>query len=409
MPTLFLPFITKPEKKPYYKLKKRALHFGSFLLLFVVAAFIKISFVSNNENGNNKTTASTTPIRRQLFQRQQKDANPYYLNLVEFDDQQFENGTQPHLGYVHIGKCGGVSVERAINRWKSHNAILQQGIVSYHLMPPAEVYVTLLKHWMFSIRDPIERIRSNWIFAHPQNNKYRKDHTELEPLQLQLYRCYPSLNDAATRGLTFPASSEANNNNGSYSCPELLRRVFMGDISKYGPQLIHYGRGYRYYLEPFLKTTNNGTTNSSIILDEKSIYVVRQEHMEDDLNSINVAFGGSPKLFPKKIHSIDHFWDTKTDQQPKHMDSLRYDSLPYVDRYLSPEGITNLCWILCDEIQVYKQLLRRAKNLEKDQYQDSMTRLAEHCPNEAAAASDNNNYQCPMFLSSDWINTGIPT
>jgi hypothetical protein len=53
------------------------------------------------------------------------------------------------------------------------------------------------------------------------------------------------------------------------------------------------------------------------------------------------------------------------------------------DSILSTESQDNICRALCTEIQVYKQLLARAENLDRDQYATSMRELREACPDQA--------------------------
>eukprot|EP00547_Thalassionema_nitzschioides_P001609 CAMPEP_0194210358 /NCGR_PEP_ID=MMETSP0156-20130528/8174_1 /TAXON_ID=33649 /ORGANISM="Thalassionema nitzschioides, Strain L26-B" /LENGTH=400 /DNA_ID=CAMNT_0038937689 /DNA_START=48 /DNA_END=1250 /DNA_ORIENTATION=- len=386
-----LPF-RKTESPKRKNSTKEALVVGGFLLFLTltISSFPNYKRLPlNAPKVQKKVELSNLPPGklRQLLDIEKKKEPALYHNLMQWD---FHAKGTPHIGYVHIGKCGGVSVERAIQKTENgRNAIITEGVASYHMLPPPADYVSLLNDWMFAIRDPITRIQSNWIYAHPLNNPYRMDKTQLQGFITQMHNCYPSLDDAATKGLSSPSTSHT----GEGYCPELLRRIFMGEL-KHGPQVIHYGRGFRYHISPFLKKNDDGTS----VIEGKNIYVVRQENMEKDLNSINAAFGGSPTSFTEKIGNYPHFWDYKTNT------AKSVDSLPYTDRTLSPEGMSNLCWILCDEIQVYKQVLQQAKNLERDQLEDSMKKLAQHCPKEAAE-----DYRCPMFLNKDWIKQGVPT
>ena len=52
--------------------------------------------------------------------------------------------------------------------------------------------------------------------------------------------------------------------------------------------------------------------------------------------------------------------------------------------YLSDTAKVVLCETLCNEIQVYKQILKRAQNINKQQYIESMKELMASCPKEAA-------------------------
>ena len=53
------------------------------------------------------------------------------------------------------------------------------------------------------------------------------------------------------------------------------------------------------------------------------------------------------------------------------------------EKYLSDEAKTALCELLCNEIQVYKELIRGAINLNDDDVDESMEELRRTCPREA--------------------------
>ncbi len=53
------------------------------------------------------------------------------------------------------------------------------------------------------------------------------------------------------------------------------------------------------------------------------------------------------------------------------------------EKYLSDESKTALCEVLCNEIQVYKELIRGAINLNDDDVDESMEELRRTCPREA--------------------------
>mmetsp|Transcript_14838 Transcript_14838/g.22665 ORF Transcript_14838/g.22665 Transcript_14838/m.22665 type:complete len:378 (+) Transcript_14838:118-1251(+) len=292
-----------------------------------------------------------------------------------------------HIGFIHIGKCGGVSVNKAILGPK-YNAILARGVRTYHMEKPPDSAIQRLKDWIIAVRDPIERVQSNWVYSHPDNNHLRRDHSIKGQWQQRLYECYSTLDEAATIGLTSASQDQAKL--GDDFCPSLLRHVLLGNIED--GQLLHFRRGFRWHLTPLLK--NN-------IIEEKNIYVIRTENMSMDLNSISRAMGGR-EVFGD-IPNYPHFVDPETNTVPK--------ELPYgmANRNLSPQGMANLCWLLCDEIQIYKQVVGLAQNLKwhGDQAHKSIQRLAQHCPKEAA-----DDYDCPLYdhiaNGAAFMKEGIP-
>jgi len=133
--------------------------------------------------------------------------------------------------------------------------------------------------------------------------------------------------------------------------------------------------------------------------------------MLNDLNAVNRAFSSS-SLFGKKkdaftkIDTFHHFWDKETNHP------VPTSQLPYNNRTLSKEGLQNLCWILCEEIQLYIRVLRLAKNLNPAQVQEDMDRLIQQCPEHANDdANDEHFLVCDtarMLHNTNWIKDGIP-
>lgn len=54
---------------------------------------------------------------------------------------------------------------------------------------------------------------------------------------------------------------------------------------------------------------------------------------------------------------------------------------------LSPTALKNFCDALCEEIQVYKEILERAENLLPKERDESLGTLYAHCPKESRSAT----------------------
>jgi hypothetical protein len=119
----------------------------------------------------------------------------------------------------------------------------------------------------------------------------------------------------------------------------------------------HNYYNYQHYLSQVEKTN---TTQP-----KKNIAVIRTEHLQDDWRSIeedlldgtkglNITFGNTKNASPKRQEDLE----------------------------LSPIAQSRLCHALCHEIQVYKELLRRAKNLNEKDVATSMEELRISCPIE---------------------------
>lgn len=99
---------------------------------------------------------------------------------------------------------------------------------------------------------------------------------------------------------------------------------------------------------------------------DSKILVVRTEHMEDDWNTAERAIGGEKHVDLNIPHLNTHSKNTW-------------------DMQLSEKSQVLLCDALCEEIQIYKRLLREAVNLNKHDYAQSMAELKESCPRQASA------------------------
>ena len=53
------------------------------------------------------------------------------------------------------------------------------------------------------------------------------------------------------------------------------------------------------------------------------------------------------------------------------------------EMYLSDKSKIVLCQVLCNEIQVYKDIIRRAVNFNREDVKASMEELRQTCPKEA--------------------------
>lgn len=240
-------------------------------------------------------------------------------------------------------------MERTIKWPQFPNKIQQRGPHYYHLNKPD---IDKYEEWIVLIRDPIERIKSSWIYEHPDNSQIRRDGVGkfLFGNRKKFYECYPALDEALTKGLTERSNVEND-------CPMLAKKVFSGLVDERFYGMAHNNYDFSFYFTDLLMHA-----------DEKRIYAVRTEHMVQDLNSVDKALGGTGPF--KRTQRFNHFTESE---------------LPMQNRTVSAEGLENLCQFLCDEIQIYKRLLKRAANLDSNEYENVMLpELAKTCPKQAA-------------------------
>jgi hypothetical protein len=112
------------------------------------------------------------------------------------------------------------------------------------------------------------------------------------------------------------------------------------------------------------------------IPSNSSIVAIRNEYFTEDWNALEQSLSGRRDAMSKdSIPKINQNTWTKQD-----------------DLFISDESLGILCQALCNEIQVYKQILLLAKNLNQGQVQASLDALEVKCPTEAITA------ECPEAM-----------
>jgi len=113
-----------------------------------------------------------------------------------------------------------------------------------------------------------------------------------------------------------------------------------------------------------------------MLFDKRSnrsyIFALRLEHLEHDWSTIDKLLGGNGAV-PSGLTNPQNSAQNK----------------PYVvsDHGTTREGILNLCRALCEEIQLYKQLLTNSINLGQLELKVSMEELKAQCPEEVNLVS----------------------
>mmetsp|Transcript_31447 Transcript_31447/g.56979 ORF Transcript_31447/g.56979 Transcript_31447/m.56979 type:complete len:113 (+) Transcript_31447:1505-1843(+) len=88
--------------------------------------------------------------------------------------------------------------------------------------------------------------------------------------------------------------------------------------------------------------------------------------MVDDYNTINKLLGGQPEALKPSDIPVNNAHEKNA-----------------TELYLSKNSKLALCQVLCNEIQVYKDILRRAINLNDADVLSSLDDLKGVCPKEA--------------------------
>ena len=270
------------------------------------------------------------------------------------------------FGLIHLGKCGGVSVQATaqsfFGRWTPVGRVIR-GAKLYHMAKPE---VDKFDNWIVIIRDPVTRILSWWMYDHEANFHYREDYpgnryrSDLWP---RIFECFPTFDEFATKGLA-PTTTIPD------ECRTIALMVIPLRGRSYLSGIAHLRSNFFHYFSDLLAAG-----------EDKNVYVVRAEHMLQDLNAISEEIDDSGP----KVLAVEH------------QSHWRTEDYPNKDRTLSPKGLENLCRHLCNEIQIYKQLLQRGINLKEDDIESSKQQLAKSCPVQASSND------CPIGMTeSEW-------
>lgn len=306
-----------------------------------------------------RTRDSTAPQTKQEVWIEPSDM-PYWVHKFPFMALTENVAVNERICYVHVGKTAGSTV--ACNLGFKYDSCDQD-----HVRLPAGKLpntTTNLIHnmyndcardeydmFLFVVREPLARMESWFTYERIAESTpvWNKKHFA-QKRKLFLDCPFPTLNAlGGARGLG------ANN---STECSERAWQAIKGTVGYFWHN--HYN--YDWYYNRVLDVTKQA---------KPRIAVIRTEHLEDDWRSVEMDLLQGPKPF------ADDFSFSKKHSSEKRM----------ADRYLSKRSQANICKVLCDEIQIYKRILREAINLDASDYEISLQELVQRCPKQATVDS----------------------
>lgn len=317
-------------------------------------------------------------------------------------------GRNVKLIFVHVGKAAGETIqwriklscklrkskilrEECVRQFHGEESSLSKATIGYlhcdKLRPPESI--TNATTFLFSIRNPVDRIVSWYQYMHPDNCfadrpsaacNLKKDNN---PWGITFYRtCFPDVNDFVRsmgenvilmHGINCSAFAletvQGEGPAGMLSeCRGVERRSHSLCLSPLTKGLInmalkgpsnHMHYNYFYY-------ANRTITQ----FPERNILAIRQEALWDDLRSVEWYLGGDPRRpfetqGPTITHGSEHY---------------RYRA------YLDPSLVSRLCCVIPQEIKTYMYLLEQAANLAEREKARSLKALFEGC--RAASFAD---------------------
>lgn len=236
------------------------------------------------------------------------------------------------------------------------DSILKNVNVLYHPRFGATRDATTL---FLNLRHPVDRLITWYNYSHPDNCSNQslgcltKRKIEKDPGGWEFHffrRCFSSLDKLIgtykkdyTEGYT--------DNNFNSTCTYLADKLVSGERDE-NEIAIHMAANLRHY-----------HTNTLAMYPFKETWVVRTDHVYEDLNALEVLLGGEDSQY-----GGSEFFSSIT---------------KYVDKYLvkqpvQPDVAKLLCCVLIDDLVVYNDVLNRAENLDDfskyDEWNDVMKR-----------------------------------
>jgi len=294
-------------------------------------------------------------------------------------------------GFVHLGKTGGSTLS-SIMRNGCHSFIAKpckhiendesyiSKFTTYNHIPDFEnknLSQSNHQFYIISVRDPLERFISVFCYEHPKNmliSKYKKFkatfayHTKFKELGsdeevfkfrssvvkdnnyelFESYKCFPSLEAFTT--ILENSDEHAKSEKDMSSCSIKAKKV----MNHGAQEFTHMYWDYRMVISSQLEKFN---------LSEKVIMVIRTDHMVQDWIRANRLLGQEDD-FVLPNFTINS--GTSNDYP------VRGD--------ISEKGRKKLCFALQDEYSIYLQLLKNAKNIGVEDFQESLQRSRRNCP-----------------------------
>jgi hypothetical protein len=303
------------------------------------------------------------------------------------------NHRHPHflvefpLCLVHVGKAAGSSVSCGLGLFYADcEGMPRDKLPQTHFfhMRRNNCPLQTTQTYLVTLRNPLTRMQSWFDFEKnivPSRHNNPQEEAKIKRQRGMLFtECYGSFVDLVAIGLRPLALAKANNQSVVVSvsvakpvdmtCPERAWAAILG-VRAFS---YHEWYNYEYYWtgmhnHGYNNNNNNNNTN-------QSLKVLRTEHLQEDWATISTE-----TLFRPVNRRKSNQTSTTT-------------STTIMQLLDNKEAMENLCRALCPEIQIYKEILQHADNLDDAQHRESIQEVQALCPFETVAVRE-----CP----------GIPT
>jgi hypothetical protein len=355
-------------------------------LAFWFVSNLRSIFISHQSGG-----LQTSHTLVSLEKSKHRSISPKILLSNEMASEYLTNNTEPAVAlngiikgfhqpeprsmlFVHVGKTGGETVKGLLrvtcdvkqtrtskmdctNKLEARNEtqLSKRTQAYFHCdkILPRQVSVDSITSFLFSLRNPVDRVESWFRYMKPTNclgGKYyhsppcRTKRARVGWAFDFFHLCFPDVEDFA-KGLWHPAVAATITTTGK-SCTDLAWMALTARAPA-GPSS-HMYFNHRYY-----------ATNTTQAYPNKEVLVVRTEFLWKDLQGIELLLGGG--------EIVQSQWNNQVSTKYK-----KYDQL-------SQAGAQLLCCAMTDEITAYINILNKAVNLNMEARSHSFAYLLRRC------------------------------
>lgn len=269
---------------------------------------------------------------------------------------------------IHIGKTAGVRIRREIGRLGKDkpdtppSALKEHTVGFVHVMLPWCTEGSF-DAYLYTLRNPLDRLVSWYFYEHPINGG-----GYISEAKRAFHRWGDNTNGCFRTLDEFARNAFVPNDNATgkvADCQRLAFSVANGRI----PCNAHNAMGYAFYFKRMKEFSSRRRRQNNNMTE--LMLAIRTEHLAEDWDKLEDALV-APN--PRSVNGTIRFRTRSKNS--------RQNNNQTGPQELSEEGRLNLCAALCNEIQVYKQLLLDAVNLDELQVRQSLQEIVSSCPEE---------------------------
>jgi hypothetical protein len=361
-------------------------------------------YVSTNSTVNASISVSgpSERILPIMSLKNESSATSNVVDLAKLPD--WKTNMSRNILFVHVGKAGGETIKSILSagclsrknkRRKDEclrqlpNSSISDTVQSYfHCFSMSSGAAKDSTSYLYNLRHPVDRTISWYRYVSPKNchkddprspscgTAWAISQNPRDSWETEFFgRCFPTVEDWAqalattTTASSFPVETSNSSTSNYTDCSELAWSSLAGkiDIGKH-PVAAHMVANFHHY------------TNKTIArFPSKEVLVVRTEDMWQDLVNLDRLLGGDGVFGHLHGSSVTH-------GSEKHKDR----------RSISESGAKLFCCALQDELRIFRDLMNRATNLDRETKLESSLKTVIRC---GAQSWEDLEKQCESLVS----------